>query len=106
MRFTARRGRFHEGNASRLGKLGAAANARKRMENPVDHIPRPSPGLLLHTIRVESHLAGVGFEIKVRQGKRLNQIVAETFGRFSKVHGCDWLARHLREKLVTRWMRA
>jgi hypothetical protein len=76
------------------------------MDNPVDYIPRPEPGMLLHTIRVESHIAGVGFEIKVRQGERLNQIVAETFGRMSKAHGCDWLAKHLRERLVTRWMRA
>src|ERR1017187_231573 len=105
MRFTARHGRFHKGNASRLGKLGAEANARKRMENPVDYIPRPEPGMLLHTIRVESHLMGVGFEIKVRQGNRLNQIVVETFGRLSNPHGCDWLAKHLRERLVTRWMR-
>ena len=103
MRFTARNGRFHKGNASRLGKLGAEANARKRMENPPDYIPRPELGMLLHTIRVDSHIAGVGFEIKVRQGKRLNQIVAETFGRVSGVHGCDWLAKHLRQRLVTRW---
>ena len=46
---------------------------------------------------------GIGFEIKVHQGKRLNQIVAETFGAFSKPHGTDWLMRHLRKKLVVRW---
>ena len=50
MRFTARNGRFHKGNASRLGKLGAEANARKRMENPSEYIPRPEEGLLLKTI--------------------------------------------------------
>ncbi len=76
------------------------------MENPPDRIERPEPGMLLHTIRVESHVNGLGFEIKVRQGKRLNQIVAETFGRASKPHGCDWLAKHLRERLVTRWLHA
>ena len=86
--------------------LAHAAKARKRMENPPDRIPRPEPGMLLHTIRIESHLAGIGFEIKVRQGQRLNQIVAETFGRQSGVHGLDWLCAHLRQKLVTRWMRA
>lgn len=31
-----RKGRFHKGNASRLGKLGVAARAKKRMENPLD----------------------------------------------------------------------
>ena len=73
------------------------------MENPLDYVPRPEPGLLLHTIRIESHLAGIGFEIKVLQGRRLNQIVAETFGRRSLPHGMDWLTAHLRQKLVTRW---
>jgi hypothetical protein len=103
MRFTARHGRFHKGNASRLGKLGAEANARKRMENPPDYIPRPQEGLLLKTIRITDELAGSSFEIKLRQGKRLNQVIAETFGRFSKPHGTDFLTRFLRKRLVTRW---
>jgi hypothetical protein len=76
------------------------------MENPPDRIERPEIGMLLHTIRVESHIAGTGFEIKIRQGNRLNQIVVETFGRMSQPHGVDWLTRHLREKLVTRWIHA
>jgi hypothetical protein len=87
----------------RTSALAHAAKARKRMENPPDYIPRPQPGMLLHTIRIESHVNGLGFEIKVRQGERLNQIVAETFGRKSNPHGCDWLAKHIRQKLVTRW---
>ena len=36
------------------------------MENPPDYIPRPGPGMLLHTIRVESHVNGLvanNFEI-------------------------------------------
>ena len=103
MRFTARHGRFHKGNASRLGKLGAEANARKRMENPPDYIPRPQEGLLLKTIRITDELAGSSFEIKLRQGKRLNQIIAETFGRCSQPHGVDFLTRFLRKRLVTRW---
>jgi hypothetical protein len=74
------------------------------MENPVDRIERPKPGLLLHTIRVTNELEGHSFEIKVRQGKRLNGIQAETFGRSSNEHGNDWLCRHLRKKLVMRWM--
>ena len=90
----------------RTSKLAHEAKARKRMESPCERIERPEPGMLLHTIRVESHVAGVGFEIKVRQGVRLNQITAETFGRTSGAHGCDWLAKHLREKLVMRWLRA
>lgn len=81
------------------------AKARKRMSGTSpDYFDRPEAGLLLHTIRVESHLGGLGFEIKVRQGDRLNQIIAETFGRKSKPHGLDWLAKSLRKKLVTRWL--
>jgi len=74
------------------------------MESPVERIERPAPGLLLHTIRVTNELAGVSFEVKLRQGRRLNSIVAETFGRKSGEHGCDWLTRHLRKKLVTNWI--
>jgi hypothetical protein len=106
MRFTARNGRFHQGNASRLGKLGAATNARKRMENPADYIPRPEPEMLLHTIRVTNHVEGFGFEVKIRQAERLNQVVAETFGRRSKPMGVDHIAATLRKRLVVRWMRA
>ncbi|MGO9705596.1 MAG: hypothetical protein ACLPYZ_10280, partial [Limisphaerales bacterium] len=89
---------------SETSRLAHEAKARKRMDNPPDRIERPEPGMLLHTIRVESHVAWIGFEIKVRQGERLNQIVAETFGRSSDPHGVDWLTRHLRERLVTRWI--
>lgn len=71
--------------------------------NAPDYPSRPKPGLLLHTIRVESHVAGLGFEIKLRQGNRLNQVVAETFGRQSKPHGLDYLLAHLRRRLVYRW---
>lgn len=74
------------------------------MENPPDRTERPEVGLLLHTIRVESHVAGIGFEIKIRQAKRLNQVVAETFGRQSKPHGMDFFLAKLRSKLVTRWI--
>ena len=82
-----------------------AAKARKRMEEPPpERIERPAPGLLLHTIRVTNELAGMSFEIKVKQGARLNSIRAETFGRSSRDHGTDWLTRHLRKKLVTKWL--
>ena len=65
------------------------------MENPPDYIPRPEPGMVLHRIRVESMVSGTGFEILVRQGRRLNQVVAETFGRRSLPHGMDFLMAHL-----------
>jgi len=82
------------------------AKARKRMENPPDRIERPQPGLLLKTIRVTDELTHESFEIRVTQANRLNQIIATTFGRSSHEHGWDWLTRHLREKLVTRWLHA
>lgn len=87
-------------------RLAHLAKARKRMARPVERVERPAMGLLLHTIRVESHVAGWGFEIKLRQGRRLNQVVAETFGRQSAPHGVDFFLRHLRRRLVTRWQRA
>lgn len=85
-------------------KLAHEAKARKRMENPPDYIPRPAEGLLLKVIRVTDQLSASSFEIKLRQAKRLNQITVETFGTTaSKPHGTDWLMKHLRKKLVTRW---
>ena len=88
----------------RTSMLAHAKKAEIRMSQPSDRIERPKIGMLLHTIRVESHVQGIGFEIKVRQGKRLNQIVAETFGRSSQPHGMDWLTTHLRQRLVIRWL--
>jgi len=85
-------------------RLAHAAKAAKRMAAPVERIGRPPVGLLLHTIRVTSHVHGHSFEIKVRQGRRLNQITVETFGRASHPHGVDWMMRHLRKRLVTRWI--
>ena len=90
---------------SLAGKVSQQVQAEKRMADPPDYIPRPLPGMLLKTIRVTDELQGCSFEIKIRQGTRLNQIVAETFGRKSGAHGCSWLTAHLRQKLVTRWMR-
>jgi hypothetical protein len=87
----------------RTSALAHAAKARKRIENPPDYIPRPEPGMLLHTIRIENHIEGFGFEVKLRQSKRLNQVIAETFGRCSKPHGVDLICRILRKRLVTRW---
>ena len=87
----------------RTSALAHAAKARKRMENPPDYIPRPEPGMLLHRIRVESPVSGPGFEVLVKQARRLNQVVLETFGRSSEPMGIDCLARNLRKRLVTRW---
>ena len=75
------------------------------MELPIERVERPTPGLLLHTIRVTNELIGASFEVKLRQGRRLNSIIAETFGRQSGEHGTDWLSKHLRKKLVTKWLR-
>jgi len=68
-----------------------------------EEFSRPEIGRLLHTIRVESHVSGCGFEIKLRQAARLNQVTAETFGRHSKPHGMDFLLARLRKRLVVRW---
>lgn len=77
------------------------------MESPVDRIERPEPGRLLKTIRVTDEVAGRSVEIKLRQGRRLNQVVAETFGRASKPMGTDRLMRELRKRwLVIRWLHA
>ena len=86
-------------------KAAHAAKARRRLELPApDYAVRPEPGRLLHTIRVESHVAGIGFELVVRQARRLNQVTVHCFGRASRPHGVDWLVRHLRARLVTRWL--
>mgnify|MGYP003660225585 CR=1 FL=1 len=61
------------------------------------------PGRVLHRIRIENFVSQSGFEVLVKQGKRRNQIVAETCGRQSKPHGVDWLAGELRKRLVVRW---
>ena len=84
--------------------LAHAKKAEIRMSQPCERIERPQAGLLLKTIRVTDEITHESFEIKVTQAKRLNQIVATTFGRSSREHGMDWLTRHLREKLVVRWM--
>lgn len=73
------------------------------MENPPERIERPEVGLLLKTIRVTDEIEGRSFEIKIRQATRLNQVVAETFGRTSKPIGMDLIMRRLRERCVVRW---
>lgn len=84
--------------------LAHAAKARKRMDMPPNRIERPEPGRLLHTILIESHGSPQLTEIRVRQARRLNQVIVEANGKTSKPHGIDWLARNLRKRLVTRWL--
>lgn len=87
-------------------RLAHLAKARRRRERPDETAPlRPAIGLLRHTVRVENHLDGTGFEIRLLQGERLNQVVAETFGRRSKPHGLDFLLRKLRRRLLVNWLR-
>ena len=88
---------------SRLAHLAKAA--RRQSQPAPERVGRPQPGRLRHTIRIENHLDGTGFEIRLLQGERLNQVVAETFGRQSKPHGLDFLLRKLRARLIVRWLR-
>lgn len=87
-------------------RLAHAAKARKRLAGPApDRIDRPEPGRLLKTIRITDEISGASVEIKLRQAARLNQVVAETFGRQSSPHGVDYFTRELRKRwLVTRWI--
>lgn len=82
--------------------LAHAAKARKRLAGPApEYPPLVEAGRLLHRIRVESFVAGTGFEVEIRQAARSNQIVAVTFGRASRrPHGFDLLFRRLRQRLV------
>ena len=103
MRFSRRRN--FRSWTKETSRLAHEAKARKRMENPPEYTPRPWPGLLLKTIHVTDELEGSSFEIKIRQAQRLNQVVAETFGRVSKPIGMDLIMRRLRQRCVVRWLR-
>ena len=98
MSFTAKNGRFHKGNASRLGKLGVAARAKKRMENPSDQEPRRVPaGELLGVL--QWHAAdGTMRRWTIRQGQRMNGIQVAAKGKTTEC-GWDHLFRALRKKL-------
>jgi len=95
-----RKGRFHKGNASRLGKLGVEARAKKRMESPREDDPRRVPaGELLGVLQWH---AGDGKVRRwtIRQGERMNGIQVCAQG---KVIECGWdrLFRGIRPKLAT-----
>lgn len=93
-----RKGRFHQGNASRLGKLGVAARAKKRMENPPDQEPRRVPaGELLGVL--QWHAAdGIMRRWTIQQGQRMNGIRVQAQGKTVEC-GWDHLFRSLRKKL-------
>lgn len=96
MRFTARKGRFTKANASRLGKLGAAARARKLMEGPPPEVePRRVPaGELLGVLAWH----GAVHRWTVRQGPRVNNIEVAAKGK-RVACGWDHLLRKLRHHL-------
>lgn len=91
--------------AKESSRRAVEAKASKRMASPMEPRHDIEPGRLLHRIRIENFVNGSGFEVLVKQGRRRNQIVAETCGRQSKPHGVDWLASELRKRLVVRWAR-
>lgn len=98
MKYGFRKGRFHKGNASRLGKLGVEAKAKKRMECPRDPEPRRVPdGELLYTIQIQESSGQVRRWV-INQGPRANNIRVKAKGR-EVVCGWDHLMRSLRHNL-------
>jgi hypothetical protein len=104
MSFTARKGKFHKGNASRLGKLGVAARAKKRMENTPCQEPRRVPdGELLGVL--QWHAAdGTVRRWTIKQGARMNGIKVIAQGKIIEC-GWDHLMRSLRKRLsMPKWI--
>lgn len=94
-----RKGRFHKGNASRLGKLGAAARAKKRLEGTHDAEPRRVPaGEPLGVLQWHAADGKVRRWV-IRQGKRMNGIRVCAQGVTVEC-GWDRLLRVLRRKLA------
>jgi hypothetical protein len=95
-----RKGRFTKANASRLGKLGVAARAKKRLENPPDDEPRRVPaGELLGVMQWHAADGKVRRWV-IRQGQRMNGIQVSAQGKTVEC-GWDWMFRSLRKKLAT-----
>lgn len=99
MRFNARKGRFTKANASRLGKLGAAAKARKRMAAPPSDEPRRVPEGFHLGILAWHGADGELHRWHIHQGPRANNIRVTAKGK-SLVCGWDKLMRSLRKHLA------
>jgi len=98
MKFGHRKGRFHKGNASRLGKLGVKVKAEKRMAKPSDREPRRVPDReLLEVIQIQSKCGQVRKWV-VLQGPRANNIRVLSKSK-EVVCGWDKLTRMLRKNL-------
>lgn len=99
MRFNGyRKGRFTRENASRLGKLGVAAKARKRMEPPPDYEPRKlDDGEFLGVIQWQDS-SGQVRRWTIHQGPRANNIRVTAKGK-EVVCGWDHLLTSLRKNL-------
>lgn len=93
-----KKGRFTKANASRLGKLGVAARAKKRMENPPDQEPRRVPAGELIGVLQWHATDGQVRRWTIRQGQRMNGIRVEAKGQRTEC-GWDHLFRSLRKKL-------
>jgi hypothetical protein len=100
MSFTARKGRFTKANASRLGKLGAAAKARKRMEGPPPDEPCRVPAGFFLGVLAWHGCDGELHRWAVRQGPRANNIQVTAKGK-TTVCGWDHFLRILRKHLST-----
>lgn len=98
MKYGFRKGRFHKGNASRLGKLGAEAKARKRMESPRDSEPRRVPDGFHLGCLTWLDSSGSAHRWHITQGPRANNIRVIAKGR-AIVCGWDRLLRVLRRNL-------
>jgi len=98
MKYGFRKGRFHKGNASRLGKLGAEVKAKIRMESPRDLEPRRVPeGELLYTLQIQE-ASGQVRKWVIRQGDRANNLKVTAKGK-TVCCGWDKFMRSLRHNL-------
>lgn len=99
MRFNGcRKGRFTRENASRLGKLGVEAKARKRMESPPDNEPRKLDDREFLGILQWQDASGQVRRWTIRQGPRANNIRVIAKGK-EIVCGWDRLTAFLRKRL-------
>lgn len=67
----------------------------------------PEPGTLLKRIRIEDTIAGSGYILDIRQGKRRNSITVFRNGasvRLRHGSGVDALFRRLRKDWSLRWI--